>query len=133
MKGFSLIELMIAITIMSVLGSLAIPAYQDYVMRAKVTNMLSMAELTKLAVTEGLITGTLPPIDKIVNKDVVKEITVNENVISIVGNSEKLGLPRNKTLTLTLTPDTNSPGMILWKCAVDPAEFKKYVPTDCQN
>lgn len=133
MRGFSLVELMIAITIMGILGSLAIPSYQDYVMRAKVTNMLSMAQLTKLAVTEGLITGNTPPMDKIANKDVIKEISVKDNIISIIGDSEKLGIHKDKTLKLTLTPDTEYTGMIVWKCKIDPEDFKKYAPSECRG
>jgi len=50
--GFTLIELMIVIAIIAILLSLAIPAYQDYVIRTKVTESLSIAASAKLAVAE---------------------------------------------------------------------------------
>lgn len=131
MKGFSLVELMVVITITGVLTAVAVPAYQDYVVRAKVSNMLTMAEATKLAVAESIIAGTTPEYDKIANQDAVKEISVKDNVITITGDHKKIGL--KKEINLTLTPNTDNPGMILWKCKVNAEDLKKYVPPECRN
>jgi type IV pilus assembly protein PilA len=51
-KGFTLIELMIVVAIIGILAAVALPAYQDYTVRAKVTEGLSMAGAAKLAVAE---------------------------------------------------------------------------------
>lgn len=58
-QGFTLIELMIVIAIIAVLVSLAIPAYQDYTVRAKVTEGLSIASGVKAAVAETCQTDPL--------------------------------------------------------------------------
>ncbi len=56
-KGFTLIELMIVVAIIGILAAVALPAYQDYTVRAKVTEGLSMAAAAKLAVAENASNG----------------------------------------------------------------------------
>src|SRR2546430_5529416 len=52
-KGFTLIELMIVVAIIGILAAIAIPAYQDYTVRSKVTEGLNLASSAKVAVGEG--------------------------------------------------------------------------------
>src|ERR1700675_2623730 len=52
-KGFTLIELMIVVAIIGILAAIAIPAYQDYTVRAKVTEGLNLADSAKTSVAEG--------------------------------------------------------------------------------
>jgi type IV pilus assembly protein PilA len=58
-QGFTLIELMIVVAIIGILAAIAIPAYQDYTIRAKVTEGLNLADSAKTAVAESFQSGGL--------------------------------------------------------------------------
>jgi type IV pilus assembly protein PilA len=58
-QGFTLIELMIVVAIIGILAAIAIPAYQDYTIRAKVTEGLNLADSAKTGVAEGFQSGGL--------------------------------------------------------------------------
>src|ERR1700733_4755705 len=58
-KGFTLIELMIVVAIIGILAAIAIPAYQDYTIRAKVTEGIGLADAAKTAVGEAYQSGDM--------------------------------------------------------------------------
>jgi type IV pilus assembly protein PilA len=63
-KGFTLIELMIVVAIIGILAAIAIPAYQDYTIRAQVSEGLSLASAAKTAVGEYFLNKGEPPADR---------------------------------------------------------------------
>src|SRR5262245_26294221 len=101
-KGFTLIELMIVVAIIGILAAIALPAYQDYTIRTKVSEGLSLAAASKLAVAETFTaTGSLPadnqgaglPAGTEITSKYVTSVTVNNGVISILFSSALGGTP----------------------------------------
>lgn len=134
--GFSLIELMIVIVIISILSFVAVPTYRDYVVRTKVANMLMMAEPMKLKAAEYIMSGGAHNAEKVENMGYAAsiEILANNN-IEVIGRGEKLGLKsgeNNNDLKMTLSPDTRS-DWITWGCKAEPADYAKYLPEECRS
>ena len=122
-QGFTLIELMIVVAIIGILAAIAIPAYQDYTIRAQVTEGLNLASAVKTGVAEAFAnsgdwpadldtaggdTGT-PPSGKY-----VAEVTVTDGTITIeFGNDVNAAIDGN---FLSLTPKLSDNNDVVWLC-----------------
>jgi type IV pilus assembly protein PilA len=156
-KGFTLIELMIVVAIIGILAAIAIPAYQNYTIRAQVTEGLNLADGWKTAISEFYAnSGTMPANTAALTGNTastgkyVQSVNVNGGAIEV-----KYGNQANKNINnsiLALLPYTNANNDIVWICgsassvvtvgtlsaqsgdvATTTTVSQQYLPTVCHN
>ena len=158
-KGFTLIELMIVVAIIGILAAVALPAYQDYTVRAKVTEGLSLASSAKAAVAENAANGapfasgwTSPAATKNVASVAIAQTTGEITITyaaAIDGGANLILSPRDGGLTGAALAGTATAstvptgGSITWNClsADSPATKSgtkgsiksKFVPAECRS
>jgi type IV pilus assembly protein PilA len=131
-QGFTLIELMIVIAIIGILAAVALPAYQDYTVRAKASELILAASSAKNSIGEYVITNnTIPPSTFTVQNNtsnMVESVSWNGTAIVITGNKATTAL--GHTVTITMTPSRTNGGGVQWICA--PTAGTRYMPSSCQ-
>ena len=113
-KGFTLIELMIVVAIIGILAAVALPAYQDYTVRAKVSEIVLAASACRTGISETVQNSNTTAIDQPTlasscNVSPTKFVTSGAaagatGIITIVGNQANLSALTAGTNTLTLIP-----------------------------
>ena len=136
-KGFTLIELMIVIAIVAILVALAVPAYQDYAVRAKVGECIGQAASAKLAVAEHYQSlGSLPADETAagIDFDVTQycsSMTILAGVIAVVADGGAIGAEASANQTATFTPTVGGGNITTWVCTY--SGDAKYFPSSCRN
>ena len=137
-KGFTLIELMIVIAIIAILAALALPAYQDYTIRAKVTEGVGLASAAKLAVAEtaaslgGLAAVTAANSGYTFNGSTYVATIVITPVTGVVTvTTRATGAATQPVVSLTPTVGATIDDPLNWRCALV-AGLAKHVPATCR-
>jgi len=152
--GFTLIELMVVLAIIGILGAIALPQYQDYTVRTKVSEMILAATSCKVAVTETVTTASQADVSALLPKacetqtsKYVSSVSVDANgVITVAGNPDTLrGSTSASANAISLTPlqsgstklsGTTDGGKSIasWNCgpAATHGLELKYLPSSCK-
>ena len=141
-KGFTLIELMIVVAIIGILAAIAIPAYQDYLNRSKMSEVLAAVSACKTSVQESAAAKNVLPADITASgcsntaTQYMSSMDVAAGVISATVNNiaDQTGkivkMAPSKTAMPTFTAAGNGDPIVGWQCSYN--GLAKYVPATCR-
>ena len=132
-QGFTLIELMIVVAIIGILAAVALPAYQDYTIRAKVSELVLAASGFKTTIAEkaqsdGALTSAGVGLTVTAGGKVTSGTVTDAGVVTISGTAATIGTD----VTITLSPSLTPSGALAWSCTTATSTFK-YVPAECRH
>ena len=141
-RGFTLIELMIVVAIIGILAAIAIPQYQDYTIRARVSEAVNLGSAAKTAVAEYFNANGFMPADLsaaghtspvsefVASMSLVFTNSSTAAIVTRLSASSKLGAAASKDIVLT--GSGASAGAVVWTCTASPTSIAKYVPANCR-
>lgn len=131
-SGFTLIELMVVIAIVGILGAVALPAYQNYTIRAKVSEGLLAASACKVSVTEAVQSGSTSIPNNLCSGSTqyVERVTSGGDASNATVTVALKGIDKNVDgKTIVYTGTIANATVTSWACTTTLEQ--KYVPSGC--
>jgi type IV pilus assembly protein PilA len=150
-QGFTLIELMIVVAIIGILAAVALPAYQDYTIRSRVAEAVTLLDAAKITVADNAVNGA--PLENGVNlgsatQNIAGPLTVTTTGLISVTTTAKAGAVEifmapfdgagasagsTTAVGTALAAGTVPTNQITWACYVPDETKWKYVPANCRQ
>ena len=133
-RGFTLIDLMLVLGVIAVLAAIALPAYQDYSVRTKVTELVLATSPYKTSVAEkaqneGAVASVGAGLTVVPSGKITSGSVGDGGTIKVAGSAATLGIP----VTIVLLPALQSDRKIVWECRYGNATDPKFVPAECRG
>jgi type IV pilus assembly protein PilA len=135
-KGFTLIELMIVVAIIGILAAVALPAYQDYTVRAKVSEVILAASSAKTAVAEAAQVNSAMPASLTIDSQSSNWVasvayTQTSTSVGVITVTTSTRDSKISGVNVTITGTLQGNGQVTWECRPGTIDAK-YLPASCK-